>query len=331
MDELSSILRSLSLSSCALGTISAAAPWGIRFLGAPKVTSYSVAEGVGCWLRQSGFEPVHLDVGDTVLITAGSDDIILSSSPDTPYRNIQTLFESSGAPEYQKIFPPLPLNINCGDPSRSISSRILGMAYGVDEHNALIKALPRVHIFRGSNSSFTYWAQQASYFLSVQQVRAGAGYAANALPLAELILITVIREYILGKGLDQLSPSWIKGLNDRRIAKALAAIHALPGSQWSVASLAKEAGMSRTAFALRFSDLIGTTPIDYLTEWRINLARDVLRQGRRNVARIAEDLGYQSEAAFRKAFKIRCGVPPSHFTKANGQDGSLISFQFDRA
>jgi AraC-like DNA-binding protein len=103
---------------------------------------------------------------------------------------------------------------------------------------------------------------------------------------------------------------FLAALKDERIARALSALHRAPGEDWRVETLAREAGMSRTVFAERFAGLLGQTPMQYLASWRMHLADEMLREQRSSVARIAERLGYQTEAAFRRAFRRVRGVGP---------------------
>jgi AraC-like DNA-binding protein len=118
--------------------------------------------------------------------------------------------------------------------------------------------------------------------------------------LAEVMFVLVLRQH-MQQGHEV--KGFLAALRDAKIARALAALHREPGAPWQVEALAREAGMSRTVFAERFSHLLGQTPIQYLTAWRMQLAEDLLRDNRSSVAQVAERLGYQTEAAFRRAFK----------------------------
>ena len=105
------------------------------------------------------------------------------------------------------------------------------------------------------------------------------------------------------------------GLKDPLLGRALAAFHDQPGAPWSLAALAREAGMSRSAFAARFSDLIGEPPMAYVTTWRMDVAARLVREERLPLARVAERVGYQSEAAFNRAFRRAHGVTPGAFAR----------------
>jgi AraC-like DNA-binding protein len=125
--------------------------------------------------------------------------------------------------------------------------------------------------------------------------------------LAEVMFVLVLRHHM------QRAPElkgFLAALKDERIARALAALHRAPGEDWRVDTLAREAGMSRTVFAERFAGLLGQTPMQYLASWRMHLADEMLRERRSSVAQIAERLGYQTETAFRRAFKRVRGIGP---------------------
>lgn len=112
------------------------------------------------------------------------------------------------------------------------------------------------------------------------------------------------------------SRGWLRGLTDARIGRALQAIHQSPGDPWTVASLAARVGMSRTAFAGLFAELVETTPIGYLTRWRMHLAAQRIADAEMNLTQLAFELGYSSDAAFRDAFKRQYGVAPSRYAEA---------------
>ena len=162
---------------------------------------------------------------------------------------------------------------------------------------------------RGAGHGFPALAPTIE-FLTSESVET-PGYGAIARLLAELVLVGFARSHLLNdsKGIK----GWLRGLTDARIARALQAMHNDPTSAWTVESLAREAGLSRTAFATRFAQLVETTPIEYLTRWRMHLAAERIRESPANLTRLAFELGYASDAAFRDAFKRYYGVAPSRF------------------
>jgi len=128
------------------------------------------------------------------------------------------------------------------------------------------------------------------------------------------MFVEAIRRFAASQPEDQRG--WLAGLRDRHVGRALALLHGNPAHAWTVDSLAREVAMSRSAFAERFVDLIGEPPMQYLTRWRLALAAQRLRTGNDTVARIAERAGYESEAAFNRAFTREFGMPPSAWRKS---------------
>jgi len=119
----------------------------------------------------------------------------------------------------------------------------------------------------------------------------------------------LVRRYV--ESLPEESRGWLGGLRDRHIGRALSLMHGQPTRDWTLDQLAKEAGLSRSSFAERFTDYVGIPPMQYLQKWRLQIAAARLRDGDANIATIAADVGYESEAAFSRAFKRVIGVPPA--------------------
>ncbi|MDP9651104.1 AraC family transcriptional regulator [Paraburkholderia caledonica] len=317
MDSVSEILASLSLGSSAIGTISLCEPWSLRFVDAPTVASYTVASGRGCWLRYGDAKPQWLEPGATVLLTAGSDSVVLCSGDDMPPTDIGDLFRRVRLDHLRDMEPDRPVSLNWGGSGQS--TVLLGLAFGMKSElrHRVLSALPELIMFRADDPHISPWTAASLRFLARECANALPGYTAMARAVAETVLLGAVRGYLITESSDR--PGWVRGLGDYRIAKALAAMHKDPGHAWTVAGLAAHAGMSRTAFAVRFAAIVGSSPIDYLTEWRVDLARLRLNSGHCNISRLAESLGYTSETAFRRVFKRICGVPPSQFVSKGKQ------------
>ena len=129
--------------------------------------------------------------------------------------------------------------------------------------------------------------------------------------LMELLFVEVLRRY--AARLPQSSRGWLAALNDPVLGRAMGHVHGDPGRRWTVDDLAREAGTSRTVLAARFNDLLGQAPIEYVTSWRMQLAAERMQAGNDSLAAIASDVGYDSEAAFNRAFKRVTGVAPGRF------------------
>ncbi len=132
--------------------------------------------------------------------------------------------------------------------------------------------------------------------------------------MAELMFIEVLRRYI-----DDLPPEqtgWLAGLRDEVVSRALTLLHARPAHPWTLAELAQESASSRSNLARRFTDLVGQPPMQYLTQWRMQVAANLLAQGGAKVATIGAEVGYDSEAAFSRAFKKATGLAPGGWREA---------------
>jgi AraC-like DNA-binding protein len=136
-----------------------------------------------------------------------------------------------------------------------------------------------------------------------------------AAKVAEVLFAEVLRGYI--ESMPASNPGWLAGLRDPQVSRCLALMHAQPARGWTVETLANEVHTSRSVLAERFTELVGDSPMHYLTRWRMIVAAGMLRGDQANLARIAEGVGYESEAAFNRAFKREYGVSPGHW-RQNG-------------
>jgi transcriptional regulator GlxA family with amidase domain len=130
--------------------------------------------------------------------------------------------------------------------------------------------------------------------------------------MADVLFIQAVRAYALQHG---CAASWLRGLSDRRIGQALTLLHSRYAEPWTVDSLAREVGMSRTLLAVQFKELVGESPISYLTRWRITRAANRLRSERVSLERVAESVGYTSDAVFSKAFRRITGIAPGRYRR----------------
>ncbi len=180
----------------------------------------------------------------------------------------------------------------------------------------LLDALPEMVRIPFGDLSVSGWIADLLR-LGVQESQAQRPGARSLLAkLSELTFIEALRRYIQSQPLDQ--KGWLAGLRDPYVGRALALLHGKPRHRWTVDELAREVALSRSALAERFVDMIGEPPMQYLTRWRLALAARALRTSFDPVAQIAERSGYDSEAAFTRAFKRTFGIPPSVWRKNGG-------------
>ena len=141
--------------------------------------------------------------------------------------------------------------------------------------------------------------------------------------LAQLLFVQIIRFYLAAA--TTVTAGWLRALNDERIAPALRLMHGEPGRAWRLGELARQVGMSRTSFALRFKANAGVAPLTYLQNLRMRIAEQGLREGKMSVSELAESLGYESDSAFSNAFKRRTGMAPKHYQSVLARMGHPTS------
>lgn len=230
-----------------------------------------------CWVRSEVLEePVRLAAGDLVVFPQGSAHT-LSATPD-----------GRTAPEARFT------SMLCGE-----------FEFATGKRNAIVDALPSCFVVpeQGSGMQFRQLAQ-----LMLHEAR-GSSFGSRAIldKMADTLFVMAVRHHIEHSAERR---GLLAALCDPRLVRALEAIHTQPGKEWTVAALAEAAHMSRTAFANHFASVLGAGPIEYLTQWRMSEARRLLSDPRTSVATVAADLGYRTEAAFRRAFKRVTGVGP---------------------
>jgi AraC-like DNA-binding protein len=300
-DVLASLrIRSVINSRCELG-----APWGIRFpaeAGAAKF--HFVVEGGGL-LDAPGHRGTALRAGDFVMIL-GSEHSVRDAA-DSPTPGVEELFaaqgQTCGSGLTHRLGGP-------GNPTTVISGKCL---LDSPATNPLLRALPAVILVRGDQGCAVEWLEHTLGFMACEAASGRPGAQAVLDRLSDILFVQAIRAYVKA---EPESAGWIQAVRDEQIGQALALIHREPALPWTVASLAERVAMSRSAFAERFGRLAGEAPMQYLTRWRMHRAAEMLREGRESVGTVALAVGYESEAAFNKAFKRLHGRPPGEFRKA---------------
>jgi AraC-like DNA-binding protein len=178
----------------------------------------------------------------------------------------------------------------------------------------LLTALPRLVRIPVGDGPAARWLVSSFEFGAVEGSAGGPGRETLVARLAELLFVEAIRRYV--ETLPEGQGGWFAGLRDPAVGRALALLHARPGHAWTVDELARESAVSRSTLADRFARFLGESPMHYLLRWRMSLAGQALRTGREPIARVAERLGYESEAAFNRAFKREYGSPPAAWRRA---------------
>lgn len=330
MDALSELLRVIKLSGAIFFRADYSAPWCVHSPAAERFREYVaspsnrviefhlIADGRG-YVRV-GEETTPLAAGDFIMIPHGDSHYMGNGSGAKPVDGEASL--------------PLLLNQNLeiADMGGGGERTRLICGYLVCEDRLiqpLLTGLPRV-------VRVNMRADPASELLegmirhAVEQAAASApGSRVIAARLAEVLFVEVLRRY-----LTQLPPGqigWLAGAADPAIGRALAALHQRPEYRWSLEALAQEANLSRSSLTERFARYFDEGPMAYLTQWRLELAAESLRNTSRSVLQIASEVGYDSEAAFNRAFKRRFSAPPGQYRKAWRENSATRSAALDRA
>ena len=303
MDPLSDIISFLRLRSYLVGGFEAGGSWSIGFDAHEAIKCYAVAAGA-CWIAVDGAgEPVFLQKGDCFLLPRGRPFQIASdlSLPADDWRGYFL-----GAEEGALV----KLNDGAG-------VTVLGGHFALAGPHAeiLLGMLPPIVHLRGETDRDTLrWAFERMR-QELTDLRPGGILVAQQLAL--MILIQALRLYLDANA----GVGWLFALSDQRVGAAIKAIHREPSRRWTVETLAARAGMSRAGFAAQFRQLVGESPIVYLTRWRMLLAGRRLDHGE-PIGAIAHALGYDSESAFRTAFKRVTGTTPRQHARSPGQSGA---------
>jgi AraC-like DNA-binding protein len=305
MDPLSDLLRVVRLDGAFFYAVEAAAPWIVQSAPAqelrPRILphsehliAYHILTGGSCYVQLEGEKPVELAPGDVIVFPHG-DPNVMSSGPDLRAAGVTTSFPDR--------YPHTVVLGGGGPPAATFVCGFLGCDRR--PFNPLLTSLPRLLHMRGmSNAWLDGFARQVTK--ESQLGRPGADGVLTR--LAELMFIELLRRHL--EELPAGQTGWLAGLRDDVVGRALGLLHARPGHGWTLDELAKEAASSRTNLAKRFTELVGQPPMQYLTEWRMQVAANLLSQSGTKISAIGREVGYDSEAAFSRAFKKATGVAP---------------------
>jgi AraC-like DNA-binding protein len=318
MDLLNKVLQSLEVIDSSIGTFEFAAPWGFKIESVRRDFVYLfMPVAGGCRLVVRGVEPVLLEVGDVALVVGRDHRFV--SGPHAVARPFLPAWRDQRLPDMgPRIERAAPLRFTwpLGLRPEACTDRMITAALLVQDvvQNPVLEALPPIIKLSRQALSACPWPHMLAAFVESEQQQR-PGFNALALLMARLVLLALIREHVVQEG--AVEASWMRGMGDPAIGHALVLMHDRFGEGWSLASLAKASGLSRTVFAQRFAALVGQSPMVYLTSVRLHAAAHQLRLGA-SVAKAAEAAGYRSEAAFRIGFVRQFGATPLRYAKSTG-------------
>lgn len=326
-DPLSDVLRSVRLRGAVFYYVSYRDDWVAEappareiapavMPGAEHVIEYHMMAKGDAWAATGGVSPVRLAAGDIVMFPGG-DAHTMSSAPGmraTP-DSAEWIFQTRNNPKPIALaYHDGVLRPGAAVPVNEARNIVVCGFIGCDlrPFNPLIASLPRLlHLPAGAVGDWVRGVLDQAVVESRER-RAGSDVVLER--VSEMVFVDVARRYL--ENLPDSASGWLAGLRDRHVGRALSAIHQEPARDWTLEDLGGAAGLSRSALHERFVRFVGQPPMQYLTNWRMQVAANLLRASHAPVAAIALDAGYESEAAFSRAFKRTMGLPPAAWRRA---------------
>lgn len=274
---------------------------GARHMG----VMHMVLEG-RCWARVDGFEAVALGPGDVIAFPQGDAHVIGSGLQHAPV----------------DLAHVVPVQVPCLEPLRYGGDGagcvlLCGwFAWESEGPNPLLSSLPRIIRAPVGARPGADWLVQSLRYALEQAVGQGPGASAMTAKVAESLFVETVRTFM--DGLPPQHGGWLAGLRDPLLARCLGLLHERPAHGWTVESLAQAVHVSRSVLAERFTTVLGVPPMQYLKRWRLSLAARMLLEERAQLGQVAQAIGYDSDAAFSRAFKAEYGVAPGQYRQQGG-------------
>ncbi len=319
MDVLSDVLSAVRLTGAIYFDIDAGNPWvgespgtaeiaAAIMPGAEHVIAFHIVLTGGCWaaMADGSLPPVWLDAGDVVVFPTGAPNVLSSSRGERGAPNPLSMY-------YRPVDDHLPFELIHGGDGPDRTRFVCGFL-GCDTRpfNPLLSALPPLLCIPRSSGALGITELFAMALAEGKGARAGSETVLAK--LSELMFVEVLRRHI--EDLPEDARGWLAGLGDSHLGEVLRLLHSRPAEAWTIDSLARAAGMSRSVLASRFSAKMDVSPMQYLARWRMHLAARRLEDPHVSIGQAAADVGYESEAAFNRAFKKFVGVPPGAWRRS---------------
>ena len=327
MDVLSDVLRAVRLTGAVYFDVRAREPWVAETPATQNICSRVMPESEHaiafhimmegwCWaqLADESEPPVRLEKGDAVIFPEGAGHFMTTERGKRAEPDMELYYRPN-----DRVLPFVLRELGgTGAPARFVCGYL-----GCDARpfNPILDALPRLLHVRASSLGGHLTNDLIRVALEENE-NPRAGGETILSKLSELMFLQAVRQFI--DGLPEQSKGWLSGLRDRHISVALRLMHARPEASWTIDALAREAGLSRSAFAERFTDIVGVPPMQYLANWRLQRAAHMLERQSISIAQAAAAVGYESEAAFNRAFKKQVGVPPGAWRKARSRMAEAV-------
>jgi AraC-like DNA-binding protein len=325
LDVLSDVLRAVRLTGAIYFDVHACHPWvaetpPISSIGAnvmPEfeyVIPFHIMLDGWCWaqLADESAPAMRVDSGDAVLFIRG-DPHFMSTEPGLRSKPVMDIY-------YRPKDRPLPFVLKefggTGEKSRFVCGYL---GFDARPFNPVLGALPSMLHVKGSSVGGQLTHDLIRVALKESE-KPSAGGETILSKLSEVMFLQAVREHI--DALPAESTGWLAALRDRHVGAALNLMHGRPAEPWTLDSLAREVGLSRSVFADRFTQVMGSPAMHYLSNWRLQLAASLLEEQRLSIAQVAAHVGYESEAAFNRAFKKLVGAPPGAWRRSRAPAGA---------
>jgi len=317
LDPITDIFRTMHVTAFGQHRLEATAPWGLiqekradekvtpsgKKISPTDLAHFAMLSRGNCWLSVEGVpEPIPLTGGDCILLARGTSFVLRDSLRTRPKKSFREVAARDGSNVAHYGGGGAPTTIVCGSLSFDRASL-----------KPITQLLPSFILIK-ADQAHTLALHNTMQALASEMAEQTPGSGVVATRLAEVLFIQALRAHI-ASGAGWRNKGWLRAIFDPQIGTALRAIHDRVKAPWTVESLAAAAGMSRSAFAARFKELLGQTPLEYVTEWRMQKAMPLLQQRDRKLIDVARSVGYESDAAFSKAFKRVVGANPGEYLK----------------
>ena len=312
MDVFSDILDAVRLRGTLYFTTEFSRPWGLRVPSYERVARFHLVVRGTTWVQvMPAGEPVQLETGDLVLVPHGAEHK-LSDDPDTACRTVDEVVEAAG-------FTGEGALVHGGGEDGGGPTRLICGHFEFDEgfEHPVLGQLPAALVVRWEEAVRGSPLEDAFRFITREVGEGRPGHEAVTRRLSEVLFVQAVRFWAERTDHDR---GVLAALADPELGRALSAMHEDPAADWTLDRLAREAVMGRSVFAERFHAVVGETPYQYLTHWRMQHARRLLTESRLPLRRIADRVGYESAASFSRAFKRVIGDSPGSYRRASRQE-----------
>lgn len=309
LDLLSHILTNLSMQGTLYFRTSFTKPWGVAVPHYENVARFHFAHRGSCLVRVDGLDTtVDLAQGDLVIIPHGAPHALYCGhEPERTVLPLDAVLEKSG-------YDGSGVLVYGGEDTQSETQLVCGhFSFDPSSRHILLDRLPPYIHLKNYGESAGRWMEATLRMIGEEAGGAKMGGDLIALKMSEAILAQAIRSFIEG---DEATEWGLGAFSDKNLSRALDAFHKSPAENWTVETLAQEAGMSRTSFAVQFQKTMRMTPMEYATRWRMELAKKVLQEPDTSLTEAAESAGYSSDSSFTRVFKKETGMTPAEFRKS---------------